>query len=514
VITETTIPELTSVPSRSLAVSVIRRLVPWAAYVFATWLALRPLLTTAIVADDFLNPFHQYNQTGFHPGGLWRSAWSGAGAAGHFNYVGQIVGTASLSAWMWLISEAGLRFSTVYAATKLIVFVLCAVTAGSFTRLACDLLGRQVSPWRCRIVSSVALFGTLQLHVGWSNDPVGSYPLSGFASATVGFGALCLFLVAMRSASAGMVWASAGALVVALLYYEMNAALVGAAAPVVVWASLRDRRTRGAWPAVLTYAPVVVMPTLVAVAMQLRASPKSANYEGTAVAVDGKLLETYIQNVLSSLPGSAWAVSRRWLNEPFEIDLVPLGTFTIIAAFIGVCAWRTPVQPALQPSRLRSVLGVVVLAVPLMYWFGATLLQSATAKVQNETHGIGYVYNFYAVGATAIAVMLSITFLLVVPVGQLGRVMRWGALLVVLAYVLVQGVVNWNLATRFNEVTVPNQRLLVAYSEQLPVEQRCEALDNWTAGAWPDYYEAGMIDGLDHAYRSFHGEPFCPRAER
>ena len=48
-----------------------------------------------------------------------------------------------------------------------------------------------------------------------------------------------------------------------------------------------------------------------------------------------------------------------------------------------------------------------------------------------------------------------------------------------------------------------------AFDDDAPVPERCQALANWTAGGWPDYYETGMVDGLEVAYEYYFDEPFC-----
>jgi hypothetical protein len=502
-------PERTAQPARQN--EVIRTVGSWSAYLFLSWLVLYPILTTAIVADDFINPWSQYANTGFNPRELIQSAWDSAGSVGHFNYVGQIIGVLTLSTWMFLMSEVGLRYSTVYAATKFVMFVLCAVAASAFLRAALDALGRKVSPWRCRITVSALLFGTLQLHHAWSNDPVGSYPLSGFAAAALGFAVLTVAIRAVMSGRTVAIWATAALATLALLYYEMNASLVVALAIVVLWGMLRvDGRER--WRAALRTSPMVLLPAFTTIALQFRAAPDSANYEGTSVSLNGTLVRTYLENVASSLPGSGWKLTGDYLNRPVGLQFQPLAVLAIVATLLIWLARRRPqvVDPAPRPRRPAAA---VILLVPLAYWLGSTLLQSATAKVQNETHGIGYVYNFYAVGVTAIAVIVA-GLLVVAPLDRVPAVLRIAAGVGLGLFLVVQSLVTANIADRLNEQTIPNQKLLIAYSEQLPVEQRCEALRNWTNGAWPDYYELSMIEGLDVAYRKFHGEAFCPGFRR
>ena len=72
------------------------------------------------------------------------------------------------------MSVVGVRYSTIYAVTKLVVLLATALSASAFTRTGLAVTGRMASAWRCRIVVTALLFGTLQLHNPWSNDPVGA----------------------------------------------------------------------------------------------------------------------------------------------------------------------------------------------------------------------------------------------------------------------------------------------------------------------------------------------------
>ncbi len=171
----------------------------WIAYLVGSWALLRPVLLTTVYADDFVNPFSQFPAASLDPAALLEYAWNGTRGAGHINVVGQAVGAFHAAFNVVVMSVFGLRYSTIYAATKLAVYVLTALAASAFLRQVAAAMGRTVSVWRARIMVSVALFGTLQIHIPWSNDPVASYPMSGFATAALGFGLLSLALRALQA---------------------------------------------------------------------------------------------------------------------------------------------------------------------------------------------------------------------------------------------------------------------------------------------------------------------------
>jgi hypothetical protein len=493
------------------------KLAYWGLYIAASWAVLYPILITAIVADDYLNPFYLFDRVKFSPTEIVRYSWDGSHQAGHFNYLGTFVGNSLITCQMFLMS-IGIRYSVIYAVTKLVVFVSAALAASAFARLALDAVGRPQGAWRVRVIVSTFLFGTLQLHIAWSNDPVGSYPLAGFASVALGFVALTFGLKAVLDR--GSVWIAVLLGIAAMLYYELNAATIVALVPLVVWAVFHERGFR--FPSVRTvarYLPLLAAPGMVAIVLQLVAAPQSAAYTGTAInASSSKLLGTFWEGIVGGLPGASWALTRKWIQRPIALQVRPVLIFVIVAtAVLLVVTSRAEPSPDATPSSRRKrraivpavVPAVVVVLVPVVYWLASTFLQTSTQKVQDETHGIGYVYNFYAVSVTCVAVILAIGVQLI-PWARVPRLVSHGLLVTVFMGFLLQMLFNWNMLIWFNNATLPNQALLVAFSDQETTSSRCTALVNWTGGAWPDYYEIGMVDGVQHAYRYFHGVDFCP----
>ncbi len=150
----------------------------------------------------------------------------------------------------------------------------------------------------------------------------------------------------------------------------------------------------------------------------------------------------------------------------------------------------------------------LLLASPLTFMLLAAAVQTGTQKVQDEAPRVGYVYNYYAVGATAWALVIVLAIVFAPRWCTLWPVRRLAVVLAV-GFVSLQLMINWNITIRFNELTYPSRQLLVAFSEQLPEVERCSALQGWTLGSWPDYYEDPMVAGLQSAYEYFHDEQFC-----
>ncbi len=483
-------------------------LVPWVGYVALSWLYLRPILLTTVVADDFVNPFNQFTQSGLSLTELIRDGWSSAANAGHINFVGQITGGFVNTSANVLMAVAGVRYSTVYAGFKLVGLILAAVSGAGFLWRASAAAGRPIGVWRARVAVSVLLFSSLQLHIAWSNDPVGSYPASGFASAAIGFLVLSCGLDALRfdSVRRSAVAGALGAL--SVWYYEINVAAVVAVVPLLAWwwwCAARPTHGRSGVRLITHASLLLVAPGVAVLASRVLMAPTSGQYTGTQVSLTSGLLASVRQGLLSTLPGAAWPLSREWLDAPVFVRAVPLVIMLVATVTVVLLARRWPL-PAGKASMRASALFVVSATV---YMVGATAVQSATQKVQDESPRVGYVYNYYAIGATALAVIVVLLVLMLPPVMNRSP-MRVVASAIIITFATVQLLVNWNITIKFNAATAPNRQLLVTYSERRPVEERCQALWDWSAGGWPDYYELFMIDGLQDSYGYFHDEPFCP----
>jgi hypothetical protein len=143
------------------------------------------------------------------------------------------------------------------------------------------------------------------------------------------------------------------------------------------------------------------------------------------------------------------------------------------------------------------------------FWVVGVGIQAVTSKVQDESPRIGYVYTYYAMGATVVALFVALTILFY---GSSLRI-KISTLVVALMLTAVgscQLTINWQLMDKMNASLEPNRALLDAFSSQTDIPHRCQALINWTNGGWPPYYEEGMTNGLQAAYLHYHGEKFCP----
>jgi hypothetical protein len=388
-----------------------------------------------------------------------------------------------------------------------VVILTCGLLGARLLRLLAKASELQLSPWVARVLVAVSLYGCLQVHIWWSNDPVASFPMSGFASAA--FGLLFLGEVVratgapslLRSSLVGMLGAAA------ILYYELNIASIVVAGALLLVLTVQHVVRGGRFKRLVVLSPIVAIPAVVTIGLQLVAAPGSENYGGTSVAAGTGVTRTFVTSSLSSLPGAAWHLFSQYVADPFTPSRGSILVLVAIVAVLGLLWWRhVPTPRTDRRSEVRFLAAVAVAGVG--FWLTATLIQASTAKIQAEVTRVGFVYSFYAFGACGIALVLAAVGRLIVerrvPVA-VGVVVA----LLFLGFASAQYVANSRMKVQFNTATAPNRVLVDAFVEERPEVERCAALRAWTAGAWPPYYETWMVDGLNASYSGMHDAPFC-----
>ena len=236
---------------------------------------------------------------------------------------------------------------------------------------------------------------------------------------------------------------------------------------------------------------------------------QAQSYGGTTVRLGRAAVETFGLGILSSLPGAAWGLSIRTLGGTLGIVWLAMAVVALLAGISFVWMRSFHGQDVFARPEGRHLVTWAFALTCVTFWFVAVAIQAITVKVQDEVIELGYVYTSYCVGAAVVSLGLAAGIRELVA-----RRQYWGyygpALLAVgLSFALVQLTVNWRLSEQLNAALVPNRQLLAAFDEDAPVPERCQALQNWTAGGWPDYYEVGMIDGLEVVFEYYFDEPFC-----
>lgn len=482
-----------------------RRAAAYIAWILISAAFLRPLLNTTIVADDFINPFVQFSQAGPSVWSNLSHAHEAVERSGHFNYLGQYVGALYNQMWLLAASRTGLSLAFLYAVTKLVVFLATALAVAAYVRRTAEHLGRPVTAWQARSVVSLFLFGTLQLHVAWGSDPVASFPLSGYASAALGFALLTVSLVLTNGRRSWTPWTLGVLGAATILYYEINVAAVASCSLVLLYRVLEhpvDRLRRAAH-----LSPAVAVPALVTLALQLRDTPNSANYAGTELSLGSEFLTTTWIAVLSSLPAGGWALSSGFIGGHPQLLPYPL----LVLCVVIIAVWLLARSRGLPSCSVKvGEWRWLLLVAPLAYGLGAIVIQASTAKVQDELTRVGVVYNFYAISATAVATALALAVLLA-PRAARRPAVAAPALVGAGAFLLVQVMVNSSISVQFNStVLLQNRMLLMAFEQQLPPSERCSAVAAWASLGLPENYKEPMVQGLQDSYQHFYGDNFCP----
>lgn len=483
-------------------------------YLVASFLLLYPVLSTPIVADDYVNPFYQVHLT---EGSFWSSAGYGWETGLHgvnFRIIGHPVG--AIWNWLWITASAefDVSMTTLYALTKFIVLISCAMSVAALWRVASRFYGRGIQYWDSLVMTSLALFGTLQIHGLWSNDPVASYPLSGYAAAALGFGVLACAVLAVRFQTWPRFLIGSTVALTAVLYYEMNLGAVLGAGVILAGGCWFRRHDQRALVVSLLGSAVFTGPAFIALLMgRLMTAERATNYGGTQIRPSGSV-HTFILGSVGSIPGSAWGLSERFIGRMGIVYFV-FGVTFLIAWLIRW--WLKTSDPwtsvgnddaaSWHQGKWTVVAAVVIFAV------FAVAIQAVTTKVQDETPEVGYVYTFYAVTSCAFALAMAVggRSLFSRPKFEALHFIACSAAVV---FLIVQSTVNWSVSKTMNDWVMPNRRLVNAFDVDIPKDQRCQALADWTAGGWPDYYEFNMIVGLDKSYLHYFGQPFCSGFER
>lgn len=479
-------------------------IISWALYFIGSWSLLYPILVTPLVADDFLNPFLQYSSTG---GGYWDSVvfgWDAAFNGASMRLAGNVAGALLINLWIDLAGHSLIGLSAFYAMQKYVVFILCGLSLAYFSGAILLALGHKTSLLKRTFLCSFVLFSTLQIHGLWSNDPVSSYPMTGFLVAAIGFSILGWAAYTSLNPSISRLFVLLILCVLSVFYYEILVSIGLLTFPILLSSISRSKWWRHSHRILIFSVPALAT-FLTITFSRMHSAAQSQAYSGTAVLFGEKSFRTFYFGLASSLPASAWQVTSEFLGRGFYLQLFP--TLTAIAA-MSVALWHFPKISELTriSNHKNSFLLASLILSSLGFWAFAVGLQSLTEKVQNETGKLGYVYSFYAIGAATFAVLISITLILLSHTSIKIKTMVFTVLL---AFSTIQSSITWNTSEHMSLSLVPNRTLLREFSNFEVMPLRCQALRNWAAGNWPSYYEDNMIIGLQNASMGFHKEPFC-----
>lgn len=483
------------------------------AYLVGSWLLLLPVISTPLVADDFLNPFSQTADGGSTLVDALRYGWKGGTQGANFRVVGSPVG--AVFNWLLLTLSAHLDVSipALYALAKFAVLLVCAGSLAAFWWVAAREFGSRLRFWDALVLVSLVLFAALQIHGQWSNDPVASYPLAGYLSAAIGFAVLTSAILAVRHQSRRMFVCAAGVALVAVLYYEINVGAVLGGFSLLIYSSWKRWRqsqqiSRGLCGAAL----FVALPAIALLYGRTAGGANPSSYAGTQMRLSSAP-RAFAYGVLGSLPGSAWTLSRRIVGGHIRIVGMVFGLTFVLVVLVRWWFVTWHALETIDGLEASSNLGdkIFVFVAVATYGLFAVAIQAVTIKVQDEMVGLGYVYTFYAVSSCAVALGLAVLCRFVlsrIRVLALQRTVAWGFMI----FVVIQLTISWDVSESMNQAFKANRRLIQTFDSSTPTEERCGALAEWSTIPWPDYYKTGMTDGLQKAYIYYFGEAFCPAA--
>lgn len=470
---------------------------------------LLPVLTTHVEADDFGNVFIQYSNTGVDFLEAAGNAWGQTKRSGHYSYVGNQTLYAFNVLWISADRATALSLQHWYSLTKLAVYLGAIVAAARYLRRSLAARRRPISVWAARWLVALPLLATLQLHNLWCHDPVASYPLSGFVSAAIGFLVLTLAVSRVDGTRIRDAMVLGAAICGAIAYYEINVALIPAIAVMSAmqfWAraqagaSFGEQARRAA-----RLLPAIVGPTAIVVIMTAVSANLSQGYTGTSVALGWRAATTAFRATIGTLPAAAWWLSHDTLGRS-HVLLPGAIVGLLVVGWLVFATWRTvwvrERLPTLARWEFSSVAGPVA-----TYALCGIAIQAATDKTQTETERIGEVYNFYAGGTLALAILFALCWLAVGGRRPTGRRVLGGALV---AVAVVQFALNWELRDAFNTRYAVNGALLREVEAPGSLEERCTTIEQWIARGWPEYYSSGVVAGVEARSIDDHGQPFCP----
>lgn len=479
-------------------------------------LGFSPAARVPIVGDDF-----QALQEGFGiaDGSFFGSVdygWNAGTKAGHFNPVGQLLGglyhfatygiSASLRIDPHLVHTIG-SFAVIWLTVLAAAF---AVVRG--IRFADP---QSVLPfWRIFALIGAVAGITLQLHP-WSNDPVTTYTMAGFASAALGFLLLGFAFSAVSSTTPA--WRGYLALAVtssfAVVFYEMLVAAVAAIAVVFAFVLIRrrERERLGLSRILLNIGLGVVLPAIIFIGgRMLSASPESSGYTGTSFSLGLDGMRTWVYGMASSIPAGAWPITL-YRIDPITMPrpAFVIAALLVIAIVVFAVAWGRGSETRVARTRRLWVPAAAIVT----FWALSTAAHTFTPKYISEITAPGLVYLFYAVGVVAVAALIA-GIVLLVPANRLLAV-GLVAVPLVTAFAVAQVNINWTVGNVMRAAYSANSALAEASTTtDESATERCAILENWLEQPWPEYYRIAVTENLAENYERVFGMEFCSTPAR
>jgi hypothetical protein len=442
---------------------------------------------TPLVADDFgiaLSQANKVNESWMHQIHL---SFVDFKSGTHFNLIGAFISHFYVKFWLGFSSQFNLNLHWIFWALKFLCFIFASEVCSRFVK---ELI--RVDFLKIRIVVAIIFFSFIQIHTPWSNDPVTNFTLSGFFSAPFAFIALLCVIQRYQSPTIKNLLLCFGLNFLAILVYELNVAII--AAEVVFLLFVLSKTPNSGF-----FLFPITLTGLLVIFFKLNFAASASSYGGTTVEIGEKVVGTLGLNIASSFPGLGWAASVRLIRFPH------LGSMQLALIFFVACVSFLVLRYiAQEPEQIvRTSLKVPVVALASLAFF-ALFIQALTPKIQSETSKLGYVYTGYAVAYMVSVIFLTLLFF------KLSQNRKVFLIYFIVIFGFIQGYLNMGLHNWLYQNLQPNLSLVnLATLPDSTNSERCIALNNWTAGPWPDYYETQVKEGLDE-YAALKGKKeFC-----
>lgn len=489
----------------------------WAAAVGIMILALRPIWSIPLQADDFLALFY-INGDNF---GVWdttvqNTQHSLTNSGTHFNPVGIFL-ESLLKAWMLATDSPILTMSVLHYGT---IVGLMLLALPIVTRLLSRLLrvssGIAVTSTALAIPVAVGFALSAQITAPWAMyDPLVTHPIFAALPTVVGLAYLSSAVGALeRRAPVRRVVLASALGVVGFLVYE---SLIVFVAALVMIAWLGRRRGFSGFRSRLPWLIVPPVATFLVSQLIIAGRPDAA-YTGTSFTIDLATAPAWMVSMTTSQPGALWGIASRHVDLSRLVPSALIGAVLVGAALLGWLLWgRTRrAVPAVddaaatrveeKPTSLdgeRAASHALVPVVALALCAPVPFLVSRLWVSQLEILGTTYMHSLIVLWCWAMALAL-IAIQLVRSRGSVAWLVL--ASLVVTGWVGVQLSINRQLSA---ELTAhPTVGIDVAEALQHPApreEDRCAML--FAVRPRPD--ASLFISLLNREFEERYGEPFC-----
>lgn len=498
----------TSRRSRALQRQVVtlptRAVSQWAAAFAVMLLALRPLWTIPIQADDFLTLFDIYaNGDDDILGRSLRNAarWA-AQSDSHFNPVGIFLETLLKGLMMTTTSStftAGTIHHTALSGLMLLALPISARLAGRLIRVT---TGATVSPSALAIPVAVGFAMSIQVTAPWSMfDPLVAHPIFSALPTVLGLAYLASGLGALGADTLRRRVVMASAIgVLGFLVYEIM--IVFVAAFVVIALATRRRHTAALW-ARLPWLAGPPMATFV-IGQAIVASHPDSGYAGTSLELSRAILPSWFVAMRTGEPGVLWGLAFTRVDAGRLVPYAVVGAVLTGALLAGWALIHRRATLAIAPeatgSHLRALLPLALLAAlaPAPY------LVSAMWRSVLLTPGTTYMHSLTMLWSWAMAIGVVLWWLVRMQPSR-----RWIAVgvIAVMAWVGVQLSINRQLAASLTARPTMGVDVSAALTDgaDWPEADRCASLAQ--VGAHP--LGPMWIGVMNREFEERYGEAYC-----